>query len=179
MNSLNQLFKKNLKYNLLNRFHYRKTKHFPKLEKIVLNFGLKTTETKQLINSLLVLELITKQKATLTVTKYSNILLKIRKGNPIGCKVTLRKNSALNFLDKMSDEIFPKFKNTKQFFKISKKIKKNNFSYNLHEIFNFQELENKFYLFTNLPKLDITLITNSKIKEELIFLLRTVQIPIK
>lgn len=179
MNSLDQLLKKTLKYNLLHKFCYKKTKDFPTLKKIVLNFGFNTTEMKSLMTGSLVLELISKQKATLTTTKNSNVLSKIRKGNPVGCKVTLKKNSAANFLDKIYNEVFPKLLNNKQLFQISRKIKKNSFSYNLHETFNIQELENKYYLFTNLPTLNITLVTNSRLKEELIFILQSLQLPIK
>ena len=43
------------------------------------------------------LELITLQKGILTVTKKSNVILKLKKGEPIGCKVVLRKTNMYNF----------------------------------------------------------------------------------
>jgi large subunit ribosomal protein L5 len=56
-----------------------------------------TTGIKGLATSLLAIELITGQKGILTTTKHSNIFLKIRKGNPAGCKVTLRKENMFSF----------------------------------------------------------------------------------
>jgi hypothetical protein len=40
-------------------------------------------------------------------------------------------------------------------------------------------LEEHYYLFNDLPKLDITIIANSKIKEELLFILKSLQLPFK
>lgn len=169
---------KTLKYDLTNKFYYNNTKKLPKLKKIILNFGCKTTEIKQLSSSLLALELITKKNGTLTTTKHSNIFLKIRKGNPAGCKITLRKNNSINFLTKILIEILPKTKGFNGLI-LTKKIKKNIFSYELYETFSFKELEEHYSLFHNIPKLDITIITNSKIKEELICILKSLQLPFK
>ena len=46
----------------------------------------------------------------LTLSKKSNITLKIRKGNPNGCKVTLRKEKMYNFFFRLISEIIPQFK---------------------------------------------------------------------
>lgn len=176
MHYLEFFFFKTIKYELVNKFKYNNIKDIPKLKKIVLNFGCKTAEVKQLASSLLAIELITNQNGTFTRTKNSNILFKIRKGNPTGCKVTLQKFQAFNFLEKFLVEIFPALKIFKGF-KITKKIKKSFFSYELHETFSFSELESNYYLFNNLPKLNITLITNSKNKKELIYILKSFQLP--
>jgi large subunit ribosomal protein L5 len=169
---------KTLKYDLVNKFFYNNTKELPKLKKIILNFGCKSTEIKHLASSLLALELITHQKGTLTTTKHSNIFLKIRKGNPAGCKITLKKNSMFHFLSRTLMELFPKIKDFNGL-TLTRKIKKNIFSYELHDTFSFNELEEHYYLFNNLPKLDVTIVTNSKVKEELIFILKSLQFPFK
>jgi large subunit ribosomal protein L5 len=177
MNFLTTFYSKNLKYELINKFSYDKTNSIPKLKKIILNFGCKTADLKQLSSSLLAIEFITNQKGVMTKTKKSNILFKIRKGNPTGCKIILTKLNAYNFLSKLIIEIFPKLKN---FSKIdsNKKIKKNAFSYDLHETFSFKELENHYYFFNNLSKLNITVVTNTKTNREIIFLLKAFQFPI-
>ena len=178
MNFLEHLYFKTLKYDLLNKFLYKNTKKIPKIQKIILNFGCKNNELKNLATSLLALELVTKQKGALTTTKYSNLLLKIRKGNPVGCKLILRKEKIFKFLSKTLFEIFPKQKNFKGF-NISKKTKKNIFSYELTNTFSFSELEDHYYLFNNLPKLNITIvIDSSKTKEELLFILKSIKFPI-
>lgn len=178
MHLLEKFYIKTLKYELINKFRYNNTKNLPKLEKIILNFGCKTADIKQLASCLLAIELVTNQKGTFTTTKHSNILLKIRKGNPTGCKVTLQNFNLFNFLYKTLLEIFPKIKSFGGF-DVTKKIKKKTFSYELHEIFSFSELENHYYLFNNLPKLNITIITSSKHKTELIYLLKAFQLPFK
>lgn len=175
---LEYFYLKTLQYDLLNKFKYSKTKNLPKLKKIILNFGCKTTDIKRLSASLLALELITQQKGKLTRTNRPNILLKLRKGNPVGCKVTLKKKQMFNFLEKLIIEIFPKIKNFNGL-ALSKKIKKNAFSYELHDTLNFNELENHYYLFNNLPKLSVTMVTTSNVKEELIFMIKAFQLPIK
>lgn len=166
-----------LKHELINKFIYIENKKIPKLKKIILNFGCKTADIKQLSSSLLAFELIVSQKGKLTKTKCSNILFKIRKGNPTGCKVILSKFNTFNFFSKLSIEIFPKLKT----FSIPsnfKKLKINNFSFKLKETFCFNELENHYYLFNNLPTLDITIVTNVTTKLEMIFLLKSLKLPI-
>jgi large subunit ribosomal protein L5 len=176
MHFLEKFYSKTIKYNLVNKFLYKTTKNIPKLKKITLNFGCQTADIKQLSSSLLAFELIANQKGSLTKTKHSNILFKIRKGNPTGCKITLSNYNSYNFLSKMICEIFPRLKNFSGFNSI-KKIKKNAFSYECHETFAFKELESHYYLFNKLPKLNITIITNTKNKNELILLLKSFQLP--
>lgn len=178
MHFLEKFYFRTLKYDLINKFRYNNTKNLPKLKKIILNFGSKTADAKQLASSLLAFELIANQKGILTTTKKPNILLKIRKGNPTGCKLTLHKHNLFNFFGKTIIEIFPKLKNFNGF-NINQKLKQNTFFYKLHNTFSFSELENHYYLFSNLPKLDIIVITTAKNKEELIFLLRSLQFPLK
>ena len=170
MHFLEHFYFKTLKYDLINNFMYKNTTKLPEFKKIILNFGSKTADLKQLSSSLLALELITNQKGMLTTAKKSNILLKIRKGNPTGCKLTLQKYNLFNIFGKIIVEIFPKLKNFNGF-TLNRKIKKNAFSYELHDTFSFSELENHYYFFNNMTKLDITIITSTKNKEEIIFIL--------
>lgn len=176
MHFLEKFYNKTLKYDLINKFTYNKTKNIPKIKKVILNFGCKTADIKQLASSLLAIELITNKKGTLVKTKHSNILLKIRKGNPTGCKVILYNFQIFNFFSIMLIEIFPNLKNFSGF-NLTKKIKKNTFSYKLYETFSFSELKNHYYLFNTLPKLDVTLVANVNTKKELLFLLKSFQWP--
>lgn len=178
MHFLEDFYNKTIKYELFNKFNFNKTKKLPELKKIILNFGCKTADIKQLSSSLLALEIISNQKGVMTKTKQPNILFKIRKGNPTGCKVTLNKFQKFSFFSKILIEIFSKLKNFRGF-SLNKKLKKNSFFFNLKNTFSFTELENNYYLFNSLPILNITIITNSKNTKELIFLLKSFQIPIK
>lgn len=178
MHFLERFYNKTLKRDLINKFAYTDTKDLPTIKKIILNFGCKTVDIKQLASSLLALELISNQKGFLTKTNYPNILFKIRKGNPTGCKVTLSKSKQSIFLGTLVLEIFPKLKNFKGF-NVTKKLRKNVFSWEFGENFSFSELESHYYLFNNLPKLDITIVTNTKTERELLFLLKSFQLPFK
>jgi len=178
MHFLENFYIKSLKYDLTNKFIYNNTSEIPKLKKIILNFGSKTADIKELSSSLLTLKLITNQKGVLTNAKKSNILLKIRKGNPTGCKLTLQKHNLFYFLGKIIIEIFPKLKNFNGFI-LNRKIKQNAFSYELHDTFSFSELESHYYFFNKLTKLDITIIARVKNKEKFLFILKSFQIPFK
>lgn len=177
MHFLKKYYNNNLKYEFINKFIYTKNTHIPKLKKIILNFGCKTADIKQLSSSLLAFELITSQKGKLSRTKTSNILFKIRKGNPTGCKITLSKFNIFHFFSKMITEILPKLK---IFFNLKslKKLNYNTFSFRIKETFSFSELEEHYYLFNNLPVLNITIVTSSKTKNEMIFLLKSLKFPI-
>lgn len=176
MHFLEKFYNKTIKYELINKFHYKKVESVPKLKKITLNFGCQTADMRQLSSSLLALELIANQKGRMTKTNFSNILFKIRKGNPTGCKITLSKFQMFNFLAKLLFEILPRLKSFTGL-TLHKKIQNNVFSFKLYEMFTFNELENHYYIFNNLPELNITITANSKTKQELIFLLKSFQLP--
>jgi large subunit ribosomal protein L5 len=179
MNFIEYFSKKTLNYELLNKFNYKNTKKLPQIKRIVLNFGCKTTDIKHLATSLLALELISSQKSKLTTTKYSNAVLKIRKGNPVGCKVELRNQKMYNFIEKLLVEVFPKLKNFNGI-KFNEKLKKNSLSYKLNDNFVFKTIEENYYLFYNLlPKLDITILSNNKTTKELVFIIKSLSFIIK
>ena len=177
MNILESYYKKVIRYDLINKFTYLHLDEIPKLKKIILNFGCKNFEIKHIASALLSLELITTKQGSLTKAKRSNILLKVRKGYPVGCVVILKKTKMYDFFFKLLVDVFP---NLKVFKAISshKKSEKTSFSFTLKDLVNFKELEKQFYLFINLPPLNITLITNSKTKKELIYLLSAFKLPI-
>jgi large subunit ribosomal protein L5 len=91
MNYFENFKKKNLKYDIINKFNIKNTKKIPKLNKITLNIGCKSSDIKIVSASTLSLEIITNQNCFLTLSKKPNLLLKIRKNNPSGCKLTLKK----------------------------------------------------------------------------------------
>lgn len=172
MNILENYYNKIIRRDLINKFSYTHLDEIPKLKKIILNFGCKNSDIKMIASAILSLELITGQSGSLVKSKRSNVLLKIRKGNPVGCVVILRKTKMYFLLFKLLSEVFP---NLKSFtgINVSKKLKKTSFSFTLKDLINFKELEKQFYLFINLPPLNITLITNTKTKKELLYLLRS------
>jgi len=172
MNILEHYYKKIIRRDFINKFSYTYVEEVPQLKKIVLNFGCKNSDVKSIASALLSLELITTKKGSLVKSKRANVLLKIRKGNPVGCVVVLKDNVMYNFLFKLLSEVLPNLK----FFtglNLSKKCGKTSFSFTLKDLINFKELEKQFYLFINLPPLNITLITNARTKKELLYLLQS------
>jgi len=176
MHYLEDFYTKNLKYDLINKFFYTNVKKLPKLKKIVLNFGCKTTNIKTLATNLLALELICGKKGSLRTAKQPNLVLKIKKGNPTGCILTLNNNSKVNFIAKILSETLTKIK---QLDGLKLKSEKSCLSYAIKNSFNFTCLEDHYYLFNNLSNLNITIITNSSRKEETLFILKSLQLPLK
>jgi large subunit ribosomal protein L5 len=165
-----------IQYDLINKFQYENLQNLPKLQKIVLNFGYK--DFKILASSLLFLELITKKRGTLTIANNSYILLKIRKGNPVGCKVILKKALMYHFFTKLLVDVFPQMKEFKEFNLQSFLFRPHTFSYQLKNTFIFFELEHNYRLFSSLSNLNITIVTNTKTQEELLFLLNSFKLSI-
>jgi len=102
MHYLNKYFKSILVYDLLNKFNYTNIKKFPEITKVILILNTKEYNLKALISSLFCLELVSKKKSALVFSKQNNIKINIKKGNPIGCKVTLRNNSMHLFIAKLT-----------------------------------------------------------------------------
>lgn len=176
MHFLEYYYFNTIKYDLINRFKYKDVKDIPKLKKIILNFGCKTFELKKLATSLLSLQLISAKKGVLTVSKQPNIVLKIRKGNPVGCKLVLVKALMYTFLAKLFLEALPRLKNK---ILLKKVFYKNTLTYNFENILIFKELEKNYLFFSQLKDLQVTFVTNASSNEELFFLLNSFKFPTK
>jgi len=167
-----------ISYDLINTFFYKNVIEIPRLKKITLNFGYNKSNFKHIISSLLALEFLTSNKGNLTVSKHLNVFLKIRKGDPIGCKIILKKNTMYFFYLKLITSIFSKIKQSQKFrFRWNPKIIKS-VSFQIKNPLLFVELENQFQFFKNIPQLDITFFTNSKSQKELYFLLKSIKFPV-
>lgn len=176
-NILKSYYENTIKRDLLNKFFYITVEDIPKLKKIILNFGCKSSELRILASSLLALELIGVQRSTLTKSKRANILLKIRKGNPVGCVIILKKDNMYSFLTKLLIDVFPNSRDFKRI-AISKRLSNTSFSLTLQDLISFKELEKQFYLFSTLPPLNIIFISNTQTKKELLYLLNAFKLPL-
>ena len=150
----------------------------PKLEKIVLNLGIReiASDKRKILPALLGLEMITGQRALITKSRKPLLSLKIRKGMVTGCKVVLRKDSMYNFLDKFVTITLPRIKNFQGFHK-TYITTDGNLSLKLREPLSFFELEYEYDKFRDLPPIDITFVTTSVDKKESLALLSSFQIP--
>jgi len=168
-----------IKYDMLNKFKYTDIQQFPKIQKIIVSFNCKNSDFKQLSSSLIALEIITSQKPIIIESKISNISFKIRKGNPVGCKITLRKTAMYVFFAKILLQLFSDKKLFKNLDKQKYKTNTKSIIFELKKILFFPELENKYQFFNKLSSLHIVIVTNSKNFNELKFLLKSFKFLIK
>jgi len=96
--------------NLIKKFGYTSKMAAPKLSKIVINIGLgdATSNSKVVDDSVKELGLITGQHPVITRAKKSIATFKLREGQAIGCKVTLRGQKMYEFFDKLVSISLPR-----------------------------------------------------------------------
>ncbi|MFQ5984213.1 MAG: 50S ribosomal protein L5 [Alphaproteobacteria bacterium] len=109
---LREYYEKAVRPRLMEQFRYRNPMEVPKLEKIVLNMGVgEATGDPKLIDAAVKdLEAIAGQKAVVIKAKRSVASFKLRRGMPIGCKVTLRRNRMYEFLDRLITIALPRIR---------------------------------------------------------------------
>nr|ABX82574.1 ribosomal protein L5 [Trebouxia aggregata] len=165
---------------LIYKHNYHNVMELPKIEKLVINSTEKSfvEDRKNITPTLLGLEMICGQKLKINTAKKSIAGFKIRQGQTIGCKVTLRKHSASNFLAKLFTFILPRFSN---FTGINLKgfDKQANYTLGLNDLLLFPELETQFELFENLRGIDLSVVMCKKKKHENLLLLTALQVPIQ
>jgi large subunit ribosomal protein L5 len=106
---LEEQYKTQIRADLLRELKLENIMLVPALSKIVINIGVKdaVADGKVLNQVKEIIEKITGQAAVKTLAKDSIASFKLRKGMPIGVKVTLRKSSMYHFLDKLINIVLP------------------------------------------------------------------------
>jgi large subunit ribosomal protein L5 len=159
-------------------FSYKNDMAIPKLKAISLNVGIKATDSDNKFLSYLVTQVsnIAGQKATLTRARKAIATFKLRENLPIGCRVTLRGKKMYQFLDKLVNIALPRIRD---FRGLSSK------GFNQSGHYSFGVKEHNIFLevdLDNIPKIfgmNITLTTSAKNKEEALYLLKKLNLPIK
>jgi large subunit ribosomal protein L5 len=107
---LQRRYRETIRDALQKEFGYKNPMQVPKLEKIVINMGVgeATGDQKKLDAAVAELALISGQKPVKTLAKKAIAGFKIRKGLPIGCKVTLRRARMYEFLDRLVTIALPR-----------------------------------------------------------------------
>lgn len=110
INRAKEQYETEIKKALMEKFHYTSIMEVPALEKIVINIGVgdATTDSKRLEEAVSELGLITGQHPVTTKSKKSIASFKLREGQAIGCKVTLRGNKMYEFYDKLVSIALPR-----------------------------------------------------------------------
>ena len=110
MARLKDLYNSEIKDAMVKKFGYKNVNEIPKLDKIVINMGVGEAKenSKVLDSAVRDLEIITGQHAVTTKAKKSVANFKIREGQAIGCKVTLRGEKMYDFLDRLVNLALPR-----------------------------------------------------------------------
>ncbi|XBC43253.1 MAG: 50S ribosomal protein L5 [Buchnera aphidicola (Meitanaphis flavogallis)] len=103
MSFLRNYYQTEILKKLMSEFNYSSVMQVPKIDKITLNIGvgLASVDKKHLENAISDLTKISGQKPLVTKARKSVSSFKIRKGYPIGCKVTLRGKKKWDFLERL------------------------------------------------------------------------------
>ena len=175
--SLKTKYKEEIIPALQKEFGYKNIMQVPKLEKIVVNQGIgQAVADKKLIEiAQAELTLITGQKAVLTRSKKDISNFKLRKGMPIGVRVTLRKDRMYEFLERLICVSLPRIRDFKG---INDKFDgKGNYTLGITEQIIFPEID--IDKITKILGVEITFVTTSKNDEEAYALLREFGLPFK
>ena len=165
MSTFKELYNNEIKNNLMEKVGYKSIMQVPKLDKIVVNIGVgeASHDSKFIEAAQKDLEVITGQKPIITKAKKSIAGFKLREGQPIGVKVTLRGEAMYNFMEKLIKVALPR---VRDFRGISSKAFDGfgNYTLGIKEQLIFPEID-----YDNIVKLrgmDIVFVTTAKTNEE-------------
>ena len=176
--SLRKLYDEEIIKKMISVFNYSNVMEVPKLKSISLNigFGDAKNNSKGLESSVQELALISGQKPVITKAKKDISNFKIRKGWPVGCKVTLRSNIMFEFLERLISIALPR---TRDFRGLSFKSfdGRGNYNFGVKEQIIFTEIN--YDKIQAVRGLNITLATTSKTDNEAYELLKSFGFPLK
>lgn len=163
---------------LMSKYGYKSIMEVPKLEKVVINMGVgdATINSKLLDAAVNDLEKISGQKPVVTKAKKSIAGFKIREGQKIGCKVTLRGDNMYNFVDKLISISLPQ---VRDFRGVSPKSfdGRGNYTLGIKEQLIFNEIN--YDEIVKVRGMDIVFVTSAKTNEEAYDLLKGLGIPFR
>lgn len=178
MSNLKNLYKETIVDQLMKEFNYKSVMQVPKLEKIVINMGVGegARDEKYIEAALNDLETITGQKAVVTKARKSIAGFKLREGQTIGVKVTLRGEKMYYFMEKLINVALPR---VRDFRGISKSSfdGHGNYTLGVKEQLIFPEIEYDNVL--KIRGMDIVFVTTAKTNEEAESLLRAFKMPFR
>ena len=178
MNRLQERYENEVVKSLMEKFNYSSKMQAPKIEKIVLNIGVgdAVSNSKLLDDAVNELTLITGQKPVVTRAKKSIAGFKLREGQAIGCKVTLRGERMYEFLDKLVNVSLPR---VRDFRGVSNNSfdGRGNYTLGIKEQTIFPEIV--YDEVVKVRGMDIVFVTTAKTDEEALDLLKGFNLPFK
>ena len=175
--TLKKVYREQIVDSLMKQFNYTTVMQCPKLLKITINEGLGegTQDRKVVEEAAQELSLISGQKALITVSKKDISNFKLRKGMPIGAKVTLRDIKMYEFLEKLIRVVLPRIRD---FNGVAETMDgQGNYTLGLKEQIIFPEID-----MDKNPRvhgMEITFVTTAKTDEEAYALLKEFGLPFK
>ena len=178
MNRLKEKYLNEVVPSLMNKYNYKSIMEVPKLEKIVINIGVgDATGNSKLIDAAVAdLAKISGQKPVVTKAKKSIAGFKLREGQAIGCKVTLRGENMYNFMDKLIAISLPR---VRDFRGVSPKAfdGRGNYTMGIKEQLIFSEID--YDDVVKVRGMDIVFVTSAKTNAEALDLLQGFGMPFK
>ena len=175
-NRLKERYDSEIRKALLEKYNYSSTMQIPGLDKIVVNIGVgeATQDAKKLEEAVAELTQITGQKPIITKAKKSIASFKLREGQSIGCKVTLRGIRMWDFLDKLVSIALPR---VRDFRGVSKNAfdGRGNYTLGVKEQLIFPEID--YDKVTKVRGMDVVIVTTARTDEEAYTLLELLGMP--
>ena len=176
MSRLKSLYKDEIIDAMTKKFGYKNVMEVPKLDKIVINMGVGEAKenAKVLEAAVSDMETITGQKAIITKAKNSIANFKIREGQAIGCKTTLRGDKMYEFLDRLVNLALPR---VRDFRGVNPNAfdGRGNYALGIKEQLIFPEIE--YDKIDKVRGMDVIIVTTAKTDEEARELLRLFNMP--
>ena len=175
--ALKKAYKEEIADKLVKQFSYNTVMEAPRLVKITINEGVgDATQDKKLVEDAAEeLSLITGQKAVITISRKDISNFKLRKGMPVGCKVTLRDVKMYEFLEKLIRVTLPRIR---EFNGIAENMDgRGNYTLGIKEQIIFPEID--IDKNPRIHGMEITFVTTAKSDEECKALLAAFGLPFK
>jgi len=175
---LKEKYKKEITPAFIEEFSLKNYMQVPRIEKIVINVGAGEAIQNSKVLDYIVndLSVITGQRPVITKAKKSIAGFKVREGNPIGCKVTLRGNRMYEFLDRLLSLALPRIRDFKGL-SLKSFDGQGNYTFGVDEQLIFPEVN--YDKIDKIRGMDITIVTTAKEDEQGVALLKYLGFPFK
>src|SRR5437016_7801873 len=160
---------------LIEKRKYQNVHQVPRLEKIVVNMGVSASLEKGAIDDAARdLSLITGRKAVISKSRKSIANFKLREGQPIGCRVTLRRDTMYEFFDRLVAAALPRIRDFRGL-SVRSFDGRGNYSLGVGDQTIFPEIE--LDKIKRQQGMDITIVTSARTNEEALDLLKMMGMP--
>lgn len=177
MSRLKEKYNKEIKEHLNEKFKYANVMQIPRLTKVVINMGLaEASKDKNAMQAILEeLALLSGQKPIVTKARISVAAFKLREGQTIGAKVTLRGKRMFDFIDRFFNIVTPRIRDFRGF--NDKGDGRGNYSLGIDDQQIFPEIN--LDMVKKVQGMQITFVTTAKSDEECRELLLSLGMPFK